>query len=62
MLFYRDLGRNPSIISIEDGIAHICRGNGSRLDVSLVPFPEKLLKHVAAGMWQSAVKVKTLYL
>lgn len=52
-----DLGRNPSFMSMEDGIAHICRGNGSILHLSLAPFPEKLLKHVAAHLWQTALQL-----
>ncbi|XP_034840469.1 intraflagellar transport protein 80 homolog [Maniola hyperantus] len=50
-----DLGRNPSVLSVEEGVACICRGNGSLLHVSLAAFPEKLLKHVAANMWQDAL-------
>lgn len=64
ILFYqynRDLGRNPAVLGVEDGVARICRGNGSLLHVSLAAFPEKLLKHVAANMWQAALQVnKTL--
>ncbi|XP_059058155.1 intraflagellar transport protein 80 homolog isoform X1 [Achroia grisella] len=52
-----DLGRNPSVVCIEDGVARICRGNGSTLHVSLAAFPEKLLKHVAANMWQAALQL-----
>ncbi|CAH0726156.1 unnamed protein product, partial [Brenthis ino] len=52
-----DLGRNPSIVSIVDGIVCICRGNGSLLHLSLAPFPEKLLKHVASNMWQEALQL-----
>nr|XP_026488740.1 intraflagellar transport protein 80 homolog [Vanessa tameamea] len=52
-----DLGRNPSIVSVEDGVVCICRGNGSLLHVSLAAFPEKLLKHVAGNMWQEALQL-----
>ncbi|XP_073942195.1 intraflagellar transport protein 80 homolog isoform X1 [Choristoneura fumiferana] len=52
-----DLGRNPAVLSVEDGVARICRGNGSLLHVSLAAFPEKLLKHVAANMWQAALQL-----
>ncbi|XP_063359007.1 intraflagellar transport protein 80 homolog [Cydia amplana] len=52
-----DLGRNPTVMSVEDGVARICRGNGSLLHVSLATFPEKLLKHVAANMWQAALQL-----
>ncbi|KAG7311155.1 hypothetical protein JYU34_002142 [Plutella xylostella] len=52
-----DLGRNPTLINVEEGVAHICRGNGSLMHVSLVPFPEKLLKHIAAGMWSDALQL-----
>uniref|UniRef100_A0A2A4J8F6 Uncharacterized protein n=1 Tax=Heliothis virescens TaxID=7102 RepID=A0A2A4J8F6_HELVI len=52
-----DLGRNPTILSVEDGVAHICRGNGSILHLSIAAFPEKLLKHVVANMWQQALQL-----
>ncbi|RVE48513.1 hypothetical protein evm_006824 [Chilo suppressalis] len=52
-----DLGRNPTLISIEEGVARICRGNGSIMHVSVAVFPEKLLKHVAANMWQLALQL-----
>ncbi|CAG9566558.1 unnamed protein product [Danaus chrysippus] len=52
-----DLGRNPSLLSVEDGVACICRGNGSRTHISLASFPEKLLKHVDANMWQDALQL-----
>ncbi|CAG4943709.1 unnamed protein product [Colias eurytheme] len=52
-----DLGRNPSIVNIEDGIVCVRRGNGSLLRASLASFPEKLLKHVAANMWDAAVQL-----
>ncbi|XP_023937442.2 intraflagellar transport protein 80 homolog [Bicyclus anynana] len=52
-----DLGRNPSLLSVEEGVACICRGNGSLLHVSLAAFPEKLLKHVADNMWQDALQL-----
>ncbi|KAF9413201.1 hypothetical protein HW555_008481 [Spodoptera exigua] len=52
-----DLGRNPTILSVEDGVAHICRGNGSILHLSIAAFPEKLLKHVVANMWQAALQL-----
>lgn len=55
---YSELGRNPTIVCVEEGVAKICRGNGSILHVSLAAFPEKLLKHVAANMWQAALQVK----
>lgn len=59
IIFSSDLGRNPSILSIVDGIVCICRGNGSLLHLSLAPFQEKLLKHVASNMWQEALQVNT---
>lgn len=60
LTLFRDLGRNPTILSVEDGVAHICRGNGSLIHVSLVPFPDKLLKHVAGGMWPAALQVRLI--
>ncbi|VVD05328.1 unnamed protein product [Leptidea sinapis] len=52
-----DLGRNPSIMSVEEGVVSVYRGNGSLLRVSLASFPEKLLKHVAANMWDAALQL-----
>lgn len=57
MSVFSDLGRNPSVLSVEDGVARICRGNGSILHLSIAAFPEKLLKHVATNMWQVALQV-----
>lgn len=54
---YRDLGRNPTILAVENGVARICRGNGSILHLSIASFPEKLLKHVSANLWQAALQV-----
>lgn len=56
-LYFSDLGRNPSIMNIEDGVVCVCRGNGSLLRLSLASFPEKLLKHIAANMWDAALQV-----
>ncbi|CAG9784086.1 unnamed protein product [Diatraea saccharalis] len=53
-----DLGRNPTLVCVEEGVARVCRGNGSILHVSVAVFPEKLLKHVAANMWQPALQLK----
>ncbi|XP_045512277.1 intraflagellar transport protein 80 homolog isoform X1 [Pieris brassicae] len=52
-----DLGRNPSIMNIEDGVVCVRRGNGSLLRISLASFPEKLLKHIAANMWDDALQL-----
>ncbi|GBP81979.1 Intraflagellar transport protein 80 homolog [Eumeta japonica] len=52
-----DLGRNPILQSVYEGIVHICKGNGSLLHVSLVAFQEKMLKHVAANRWEAAVQL-----
>lgn len=51
------MGRNPTVSAIEDGVARVCRGNGSLLHISIAAFPEKLLKHIAANMWQAALQV-----
>ncbi|CAK1544237.1 unnamed protein product [Leptosia nina] len=52
-----DLGRNPSIASIEEGVVCICRGNGSLVRVSLAIFPEKLLKHIEGNVWDAALQL-----
>lgn len=58
---FSDLGRNPSVLSVEDGVARVCRGNGSILHLSIAVFPEKLLKHVATNLWQVALQVNKNY-
>lgn len=57
---FSDLGRNPTVLSVEDGVVRVCRGNGSILHLSIAAFPEKLLKHVAANMWQVALQVNKI--
>ncbi|KAG6457329.1 hypothetical protein O3G_MSEX010242 [Manduca sexta] len=52
-----DLGRNPTVLSVEDGVVRICRGNGSVLHLSIAVFPEKLLKHIASNRWQAALQL-----
>ncbi|XP_041968776.1 intraflagellar transport protein 80 homolog isoform X2 [Aricia agestis] len=52
-----DPGRNPALISIDEGIAVICRGNGSLFHISLAVLPEKLLKHLSVNQWQEALQL-----
>ncbi|XP_028034172.1 intraflagellar transport protein 80 homolog [Bombyx mandarina] len=52
-----DLGRNPCILSEEDGIVRICKGNGSVVHISIAAFQEKLLKYVSTNMWQAALQL-----